>query len=421
MTTMRPPRGNRYRFAIATGLAVFITFAGAGIANAGWTAAVVNASASASAGTIGISQSGFASIAVQFSSTVLAKTAPITVTNTGTIPAPYTLTLGAAAANTLATTILVNTWPVASAANCLPGSAVPGTASSSNWGAVPAVGGSLGAGVAAVWCVRTSMTSAQVNANSGGSMTANLALTSNIGSWTSSVSATAVQSAVDMDPPTTPGAPAATGTTDTQTTLTWTASSDNVAVTGYEVYRGGVLVTTVATNTFTHTGLTPLSSNVYTIKARDLAGNTSAASPSTTVTTHPANPGRWYTVKSSGGLCLDGTGVATAALRFQTCAAGNQNQEWQILETSTAGNYKVTRRFSPALVWNVSSKGNNAPVSMVAATVTTLDEWQLSLTGSTFGFLSVYNTKCLDGTGAAVGGQAAVAGCGSAFTLTAVP
>jgi len=423
-TTRRARASSRYRLALAGGLAVFITLAGTGIANAGWTAPVVNAPASATAGAVGISQSGFASVAVQYTSSVLAKTAPITVTNTGTIPAPYTLALGAAVANTLATTVTVNTWSVASAANCLPGSAVPGTASSSKWNAVPALAGSLGAGAAAVWCVRTSLSAAQVNANPGASMTATLALSSNVGSWTSSVNATAVQSVEtppDTTAPTVPGKPAASGTTDTRTTLTWAASTDNVGVTGYEVYRGTELVATVATTTFTATGLAPVSSNDYTIKARDAANNLSAASPSTTVTTLLVDPASWYTIKgTTSGLCLDGTGVSGASLRFQTCTASNTIQQWRIAETATAGNYTIARRSTPTLVWSTSQNGMTKPVSLLTATGTVADAWQLSYVGGTFGLTSVFAGRCLE-VASGIDGQATTGSNCGRFTLTAVP
>ena len=64
--------------------------------------------------------------------------------------------------------------------------------------------------------------------------------------------------------------------------LTWTASTDNVGVTGYEVYRNGVLATTVTTPTATLTGLT--GNNFYQVLAFDAAGNKSAKTASVLVT-----------------------------------------------------------------------------------------------------------------------------------------
>lgn len=69
--------------------------------------------------------------------------------------------------------------------------------------------------------------------------------------------------------------------------LTWQASTDNVGVTGYEVFLSNQS-TPVATLTGTSasvTGLTPGTAYTFTVKARDAAGNRSAASSPLTVTT----------------------------------------------------------------------------------------------------------------------------------------
>ncbi|WP_436764513.1 discoidin domain-containing protein, partial [Streptosporangium sp. V21-05] len=60
----------------------------------------------------------------------------------------------------------------------------------------------------------------------------------------------------DTTAPSVPGSPRSTGTTSSSVSLAWNASTDNVGVTGYEVYRGGSLVATVTGTTHTDTGLT---------------------------------------------------------------------------------------------------------------------------------------------------------------------
>jgi hypothetical protein len=77
-----------------------------------------------------------------------------------------------------------------------------------------------------------------------------------------------------------PTAPAnLTGSTaGTTVTLTWSASTDNVGVTAYDVYANGALLKS-AGNVTTTTDTQPASAVVdYTVRARDAAGNTSAAS-----------------------------------------------------------------------------------------------------------------------------------------------
>lgn len=95
----------------------------------------------------------------------------------------------------------------------------------------------------------------------------------------------------DTTPPSVPGNLRATGTTSTSVSLAWDAATDNVGVTGYLVYRGSTLVTTVAGTTYTDTGLTPATAYSYTVKARDAAGNQSAAGGAVTATTQPGSGG----------------------------------------------------------------------------------------------------------------------------------
>ena len=82
---------------------------------------------------------------------------------------------------------------------------------------------------------------------------------------------------VDNVAPSTPGGLAAT-TTSTSVSLSWSASTDNVAVTGYEVRRNGTLITTTGAGvlTFTDAGRTPDTTYAYTVTAVDAAGNASA-------------------------------------------------------------------------------------------------------------------------------------------------
>ncbi|WP_309608534.1 reprolysin-like metallopeptidase [Flavobacterium sp.] len=91
--------------------------------------------------------------------------------------------------------------------------------------------------------------------------------------------------AIDTTAPAAPTNLTASGTTATTTNLSWTASTDNVAVTGYDVYRGTTLLTTVNTTTYTATGLTASTAYSFTVKAKDAAGNISAESNIASVTT----------------------------------------------------------------------------------------------------------------------------------------
>ncbi|GIF09330.1 discoidin domain-containing protein [Actinoplanes siamensis] len=90
----------------------------------------------------------------------------------------------------------------------------------------------------------------------------------------------------DSQAPTTPGTLSYTTPASGQIRLSWGASTDNVAVTGYHVYVNGTLKTTVTGTTYTDSQ--PDTATVsYYVKARDAAGNESAASNTVTRTGNP--------------------------------------------------------------------------------------------------------------------------------------
>ncbi|MGW8363481.1 discoidin domain-containing protein [Streptomyces wedmorensis] len=87
----------------------------------------------------------------------------------------------------------------------------------------------------------------------------------------------------DTQAPTAPANLALTEPAGGQVKLTWTAATDNTAVTGYDVYANGTLRTTVAGGVTTYTDTQPASATVtYRVRARDAAGNQSVDSNAVT-------------------------------------------------------------------------------------------------------------------------------------------
>jgi chitodextrinase len=87
---------------------------------------------------------------------------------------------------------------------------------------------------------------------------------------------------------TAPSAPTNVGTTlitSNTIALSWTASTDNVGVTGYRIFRNGTQVGTSTAAAYTDSGLSATTQYAYTVKAVDAAGNLSAASTSINATT----------------------------------------------------------------------------------------------------------------------------------------
>ncbi|MCS3869832.1 hypothetical protein J3D55_002748 [Chryseobacterium ginsenosidimutans] len=78
---------------------------------------------------------------------------------------------------------------------------------------------------------------------------------------------------------------AASGTTSTSTNLSWSGATDNVAVTGYDVYQGASLIGSTASASYTVTSLTPSTTYSFSVKAKDAAGNVSPSSNTVSVTT----------------------------------------------------------------------------------------------------------------------------------------
>src|SRR5213078_733107 len=93
----------------------------------------------------------------------------------------------------------------------------------------------------------------------------------------------------DTTPPTTPTGLMVAATGSFGANLSWSASTDNVGVTGYIVRRNGVQVATPATTGFADTGLS-VGSYSYTVAARDAAGNVSANSASVSITIADTTP-----------------------------------------------------------------------------------------------------------------------------------
>jgi len=127
----------------------------------------------------------------------------------------------------------------------------------------------------------------------------------------------------DTSAPTTPGALSVTGATSTSLSVSWGASSDNVGVAGYGVYRNGAVVGSSASTSYSFGGLMCGTSYTLSVDAYDAAGNRSAqasliaatsACPDNVAPTAPANLAvtavAATSVSVSWGASLDNVGVA---------------------------------------------------------------------------------------------------------------
>lgn len=89
----------------------------------------------------------------------------------------------------------------------------------------------------------------------------------------------------DTQAPSVPGGLAASDITSNSFTFSWVASTDNIAVTSYEVFKGGVLYGSTSTTSMAITGLTCGTDYTLAVRAKDAANNISATSATKVFTT----------------------------------------------------------------------------------------------------------------------------------------
>ncbi|WP_184915634.1 lytic polysaccharide monooxygenase [Saccharothrix ecbatanensis] len=154
----------------------------------------------------------------------------------------------------------------------------------------------------------------------------------------------------DTVAPTAPGTPTGTASSNS-VALSWAAATDNVAVSGYTVYReAGATDVSVATSTGTSatvTGLTASTAYQFYVVARDAAGNTSPPSALVSVTTTPGGttPGACsvtYNVPSSW------SGGFTANVTVKNTGTSAVNA-WQLVWDLPAGQ-GITQAWSADVV-----------------------------------------------------------------------
>jgi chitodextrinase len=151
----------------------------------------------------------------------------------------------------------------------------------------------------------------------------------NNSAYSNTASAT-TPAAADTTPPTAPTNLTATAASTTQINLSWTASTDNVGVTGYKVERctgaacaNFVQIATPTGITFNDTGLTAFTSYSYRVRANDAAGNNSGYSNTASATTPAASGNISVTISPKrGGLTISQTMPFTATVTNDVGSAG---------------------------------------------------------------------------------------------------
>lgn len=207
----------------------------------------------------------------------------------------------------------------------------------------------------------------------------------------------------DATPPSTPTNLSATAVGARQVDLSWTASTDNVGVAGYDVFRTGSLLAAAGPGTvYSDTTAAPATTYSYQVRARDAAGNLSGLSGAATATTPPAGGVVFLTPTddsyvaaaslatsfgSASSLQVDNSPVKHILLKFDLSSLGGQTivgarLRLNVVDSSTSGgsfHRAAGNLWSESTVtWNTTpaTDGSVAPVvvgSVSAGTTIELD------------------------------------------------
>lgn len=146
----------------------------------------------------------------------------------------------------------------------------------------------------------------------------------------------------DTTPPGTPLNLTASGTTTTTTNLTWGASTDNVGVTGYDVYQNGSFKANVSGTAYTVTGLTPATAYSFYVRAKDAAGNASGNSNTVNVTTLSGGGVTYCTSKGNNTNDEYISKVQVGSINYSSGAAGYSDFTSQSTNLSKGSTYTIT-------------------------------------------------------------------------------
>jgi YD repeat-containing protein len=187
---------------------------------------------------------------------------------------------------------------------------------------------------------------------------------------------------LDNVAPSVPQNVTATSTVSTTVNVSWTASTDNVAVTGYKVFRGGSQIGTSPTNSYADNTTVGSTSYSYKVSAYDAVPNNSAQSTAANVTTPdtiaPSIPSgltattisstrinlAWNVSTDTGGSGLAGYRIYRNGLQINTSATNSFADT--TLSPATVYTYKVAA-YDNAPIPNQSAQSAQAQATTLAA------------------------------------------------------
>jgi hypothetical protein len=421
------------RAGLIAGIVAFVLFGTSGVAFALWSANTALTS-TASTATVTVSQAlaSGSTLAKTYTSSDLIGVGVVTVTNTGTRSGNYSLVVaGTSSSSTFPAAIGV----VIGEGTCTTSSTLTSTASGTMAAAVTKTG-ALAAGASIALCVRTSITAANVTANSGASLAGTTATSISVGTWSASA-ATSIAFTQSI---------AAAAAVD-RTGWFWIKTSQTPTQCIYPQYNAengrplwqntcgtaanvgnNELVRFVAATGGYYTMVSKANSSYWWSAPSAAAGQEVQVSNTTT------DLGKWlpivnsdgttsFSIKSAPTLCLSLTGTTPAAgafLQLATCSTTAANQKFLVALyevvvppaaalacTGDSGGYNVTfswpelTGYQSSVVYRVKLNG-----TILAAPVNN--------SGGAYGGGNGWDTKVRFGSG---GSAAALYGTGSKAIL----
>ena len=174
----------------------------------------------------------------------------------------------------------------------------------------------------------------------------------------------------DTEIPTAPTNLAVTGSSSSTVSLSWTASTDNIGVTSYDIYVNSTFKTTVSGTTAIVNGLTPVTTYSFYVVAKDAAGNSSNQSNAIDGTT---------TIISSSCANESFENIPTAASSYGTQTwIGDSGLNW----TATDARTDQTLNTKAILVRNGSLTASTSADGIGSLTVTTQQKFTSGNSGT---------------------------------------
>lgn len=172
----------------------------------------------------------------------------------------------------------------------------------------------------------------------------------------SNVNFTITAGSSDTIAPTAPTSLAASNITSSSANLSWIAATDNVGVTGYDVYQNGTYKATATTTSYAVTGLSASTAYSFSVQAKDAAGNASPSSNTVNITTI-SGPAISYCTSQGNNVADEKIGNVTFAGINNTSSGGTGYTDFTSVSANVTRGTAYTISITPSWTATAYSEG----------------------------------------------------------------